>query len=315
MYAADNPAVNIALGKPADQISVSAYSRPGTMSDAEFLRLGFKPLVTVGAAPAAEAGSGFSLAHTQTVMEQARQLAARLKQAADRQQSAAAGGRAGANCRSTWRSWRRQPKLPRRLRRELYLQARSVKRRIAFCNPLLADIDKLLFIKRHDSGGVYHMCDQYYGCNARPGGGPVRAGESVRGAAAAGRPAGELGGRKRPAARAEARRRQLPVARALVRRADDPVRLQPGDGVDKNRGKETYQWAPECSYHIFRVNADGTGLVQLTDGDGDDFDPCFLPNGRIVFISERRGGYLRCGRHCPVYTMFSMRPTAATSSA
>jgi hypothetical protein len=46
----------------------------------------------------------------------------------------------------------------------------------------------------------------------------------------------------------------------------------------------------------------------LTDGPWDDFDPCYLPNGRIVFVTERRGGYLRCGRHCPVYTMFSMEP-------
>ena len=33
------------------------------------------------------------------------------------------------------------------------------------------NFDKLLFIKRHDSVGVFHMCDQYYGCNAKPGGG------------------------------------------------------------------------------------------------------------------------------------------------
>ncbi|MHC4691795.1 MAG: TolB family protein [Planctomycetota bacterium] len=77
---------------------------------------------------------------------------------------------------------------------------------------------------------------------------------------------------------------------------------------DKYRGKEAYEWGPEISYHIFKVNVDGTGLVQLTDGPWDDFDPAFLPNGRIVFISERRGGYLRCGRHCPVYTMYSMEP-------
>jgi hypothetical protein len=76
----------------------------------------------------------------------------------------------------------------------------------------------------------------------------------------------------------------------------------------KYQGKEAYEWTPECSYHIFKCNADGSGLVQLTDGSWNDFDPCFLPNGRIVFISERRGGYLRCGRHCPVYTMFSMCP-------
>ncbi len=52
----------------------------------------------------------------------------------------------------------------------LHAQACQVARQIAFCNPLL-NFDKLLFLKRHDSGGVYHMCDQFYGCNARPGGG------------------------------------------------------------------------------------------------------------------------------------------------
>ena len=32
----------------------------------------------------------------------------------------------------------------------------------------------------------------------------------------------------------------------------------------------------------------------------------FPHGGRIAFISERRGGYLRCGRNCPVYTLHSM---------
>ena len=54
------------------------------------------------------------------------------------------------------------------------------------------------------------------------------------------------------------------------------------------------------------MNVDGTGLEQLTDGTWNDFDPCWLPNGRIAFISERRGGYLRCGRACPNYTLFDM---------
>jgi hypothetical protein len=64
--------------------------------------------------------------------------------------------------------------------------------------------------------------------------------------------------------------------------------------------------SPGWCYHIFKVNVDGTGLTQLTDGTWNDFDPCWLPNGRIAFISERRGGYLRCGRVCPVYTLYDM---------
>ncbi len=198
--------------------------------------------------------------------------------------------------------------VPETARRELYFQARSVKRRIAFCNPLLADIDQLLFLKRHDSVGVYHMCDQYYGCNAKPGGGLF----------VLENPFGE-----HPRLINLLENSVVENGRLKGQKLDGGSFLSPEvswDGKtilfaysqagawEKNRGKETYLWTPECSYHIFKVNADGTGLVQLTDGDGDDFDPCVLPNGRIAFISERRGGYLRCGRHCPVYTMFSMRP-------
>ena len=49
----------------------------------------------------------------------------------------------------------------------------------------------------------------------------------------------------------------------------------------------TWTWSKETTWNIFRVNTDGSNLVQLTDGPWNDFDPCFLPNGRIAFISER----------------------------
>ncbi|HUS92425.1 MAG TPA: hypothetical protein VM695_11280, partial [Phycisphaerae bacterium] len=46
----------------------------------------------------------------------------------------------------------------------------------------------------------------------------------------------------------------------------------------------------------------------LTDGEDDDFDPAWLPDGRIAFISTRRGGYGRChgGRIVPTYTLHSI---------
>ena len=72
--------------------------------------------------------------------------------------------------------------------------------------------------------------------------------------------------------------------------------------VDPRQG----HWAEGRCYHVFSVNVDGSDLRQLTDGTWNDFDPCWLPNGRIAFISERRGGYLRCGRVCPNYTLFDM---------
>ena len=52
---------------------------------------------------------------------------------------------------------------------ELFKQVHVLRRRIAFANPLL-NFDKLLFIKR-ERARFNHMCDQYYGVHAVPGGG------------------------------------------------------------------------------------------------------------------------------------------------
>lgn len=61
---------------------------------------------------------------------------------------------------------------------------------------------------------------------------------------------------------------------------------------------------PDRFFHLYQVNADGTNLKQLTSGNHDDFSPRFLPDGKILFVSTRRGGFHRCGRGpCPVYTL------------
>ncbi|MGL6226918.1 MAG: hypothetical protein ACRC10_09895 [Thermoguttaceae bacterium] len=63
------------------------------------------------------------------------------------------------------------------------------------------------------------------------------------------------------------------------------------------------------NFHVYSVNKDGTNLRQLTDGMFDDFDPIPLPNGRIAFMSSRRGGYCRCNNPfepLPTYTLHSM---------
>ena len=52
------------------------------------------------------------------------------------------------------------------------------------------------------------------------------------------------------------------------------------------------------------MSADGSNLRQLTDAPFDDFSPRYLPNGKILFVSTRRGGFHRCGRGpCPVFTL------------
>jgi hypothetical protein len=52
------------------------------------------------------------------------------------------------------------------------------------------------------------------------------------------------------------------------------------------------------SYHVYEINADGTGLRQLTFArDVDDLDPLYLPDEDIVFSSTREPKYCMCNRH------------------
>lgn len=52
------------------------------------------------------------------------------------------------------------------------------------------------------------------------------------------------------------------------------------------------------NFHLFEINADGSGLKQLTSqADAADMDPAYLPDGRIVFSSTRDPKYCGCNRH------------------
>ncbi len=39
--------------------------------------------------------------------------------------------------------------------------------------------------------------------------------------------------------------------------------------------------------NLYEINADGTGMRQVTSGGGSDFDPVYLPDDRILFTSSR----------------------------
>jgi len=51
---------------------------------------------------------------------------------------------------------------------------------------------------------------------------------------------------------------------------------------------------PDNNYQIYRVNIDGTGLKRLTDGASNNLDPSWLPDGGIVFISDRKPAFAYC---------------------
>ena len=198
-------------------------------------------------------------------------------------------------------------------RHGLFLAACALSREVAFANPVL-DFDRILFVARSVYAGSrktgpvvtadnqgQHFATQYYGFNSIPGGGlyavrdfrtePVVEdilGDSV---VANGRLAGQRlqgGGFLSPELSHDGR--TILFSWTACR-------------------EQQWKWTPDTTFHIFRVAVDGSGLTQLTDGPYNDFDACFLPNGRIAFISERRGGYIRCfsGLDVPQHSLHSMR--------
>jgi len=55
-----------------------------------------------------------------------------------------------------------------------------------------------------------------------------------------------------------------------------------------------YRKGGSDTYHLYTINSDGTGLRQLTDGIYDDIEPCWLPDGGIVFVSARGKRWVNC---------------------
>lgn len=165
--------------------------------------------------------------------------------------------------------------------RELYLGARQIVRKWLFADESLG-FDDLLFVKR--APGMYpHMCDQYFGWFARPGGGLFI-----------------LEDFKTPHARLRCLTSSLPAGSVL--RPDisyegdrivwafaqyDPKVAQLENKCDKSS-------LPEATfYHLYESDLQGTATRRLTSGKYDDFDGRYLPDGRIVFLSTRRGQFIQ----------------------
>ncbi len=165
----------------------------------------------------------------------------------------------------------------------LWRRTHQLRRRIALKNPL-ANVGPLLFVK-HVPSNFSHQLTQYYGRDARPGGGVFvldAPGKSMECRQLAQLPSGSY---LHPEVSWDGQR----VLFAYCNADSAPI------------GRESH---PERQYHLYEMTADGSGLRQLTEGPYDDFSPRYLPDGKILFLSTRRGGFHRCGRGpCPVYTL------------
>jgi hypothetical protein len=168
---------------------------------------------------------------------------------------------------------------------QLWRRVHELRRELVFSNPL-ARTGPLLFVKQVPSM-FSHQLTQYYGSCARPGGGVFVLDEPGRTMRCRQLAAGQLPMGSYQHAEVSYDGKRVLFAFCAVDKA--PV----------NREEH-----PEHHYHIYEMASDGSKLRQLTDGAFDDFAPRCLPDGHIMFISSRRGGFHRCGRGpCPTYTL------------
>lgn len=262
VYGAVDPSRNLALRRPADQASVSQWSRSHATAAAPDWAAGTRAALAYAEQLAGERqrqGVDVSAERTELARVQARLAAA--------SSAAPADASAATN-----------------LAIALYLDARRVQRRLALANPLL-DFDTLLFTKRVPPS-FNHMSDQYYGWWSKPGGGIYL----LRGFKSEAptetcltRSFTEAGSFLRPALSYDGRTVLFAWCRHYPELAAHPNKL------DKSNVPE------DAFYHLYEIQLDGTGLRQLTRGKYDDFDGRYLPDGRIVFLSTRRGQFLQAG--------------------
>ena len=190
----------------------------------------------------------------------------------------------------------------------LYMKLRAAGRKAILSNPLL-NSDDLLFVsrgvlndasKRKSEYDGDHFCDQYYGHNGRTGGGLFILKNYKTDAP---KLVNVVDGLK------------VPSGTNKGKLMEEGTFISPDLSYDGktilfgwSSGGKT-KWSPETRFSVFKVGADGKGLTRLTDGCFDDFDPIWMPDGRVVFMSTRRHGFGRChGRPVPAFTMFSIKP-------
>ncbi len=73
------------------------------------------------------------------------------------------------------------------------------------------------------------------------------------------------------------------------------------DEKDFNKHMPEYLAEPRGKYHLFKTNLETGETTQLTDGPNDDIDAIQSPDGSLIFLSMRRGGFARCnGQYEPI---------------
>jgi mono/diheme cytochrome c family protein len=182
-----------------------------------------------------------------------------------------------------------------------YLRLRHLGRQLVFMNPLL-DFDRLLFAKRFTQMTYPDICLNHMPWVSRPGG-DICVLENPFSIDGRGQKVTTLINNK--------------LGPGHIRGIDlfwDGKKIafgyakQPGWNFDSSQPNYREQLPnynerlighklrlSQTPIHIFEINVNGSGLHQVTDHEmWSDLDPAYLPNGDIVFVSERCGFSLQC---------------------
>lgn len=188
----------------------------------------------------------------------------------------------------------------------LFMELCRLRRSIVLANPKLC-FDDIVFLKSRFPK-LQHCCYQYYGRVAVPGGGlyrlsgafdqQPRVDDLLADAVVA---SGRLAGRRLDHGSFMSLSLSCDASEIYFSHTEC------NDEAESWR-RDSSPWKTDRCWHVFKLSLHGSTLEQLTDGPWNEFDPWPLPNGRLVFLSERRGGFGRCHTVAmPVYTLHSMR--------
>jgi hypothetical protein len=176
-----------------------------------------------------------------------------------------------------------------------YLRLRRLGRKLVFANPLL-DFERLLFVKRFTQQTYPDICLNHMPWVSKPGGDicildrPFSLDGSgqkvtplINGQLGAGHVRGiDLWWDGNRVVFGYAKQDNFPFKNWPI-----PVSQERLIGHDLRLSQEPI--------HLYEIRTDGTELRQITNHDfWSDLDPAYLPNGNIVFVSERCGFSLQC---------------------
>ncbi|MBT3361763.1 MAG: sulfatase-like hydrolase/transferase [Rhodospirillales bacterium] len=286
VYGTDNLETNLALDRPATQSSTSNWSTPRKKPVSVSFRIA--------------AGEALDLATaTRTLMEGSDRLSSYDSALAELQERY---DEAGADADF----------------QELYIDTRQLRRELILSHPTL-DFDRLLINKRPPPRYHAHMCEQYLGRNSAAGPGLVILDSWRDDPQATVLLEGKLpeGSVLHPDLSFDAERVIFSFADHTVVKNDNvtiPIHQgRASRGFDNNKyGRQRFL--------LYEATLDGETVRQLTGTPSDpmetafnratvlieDLDPCYMPDGGIVFTSTRSQNFGRChgGVYKPAFLLY-----------